>query len=84
MSLTNHLSLITIPTRPLPSPPIPADFILAFQLSDAKREQKHGSDDQDKRAKKRNVFRQKCEEKYGLEFEEQDCSVSEGVVRVGE
>ena len=59
---------------------VPADFILAFQLSNAKRDKKHGSEDQDKRATKRTIFRQKCEEEYGLEFEEQDCRVSEGGV----
>lgn len=52
------------------------DFILAFQLSNAKRDEKHGSEDKDKRAKKRTIFRQHCEEKYGLEFEEQDCNDS--------
>lgn len=51
------------------------DFILTYTIADKKRDQKH-ADDRDKRIKKRETFLSKFEE-YGLEYEIQDCSVSQ-------
>ena len=50
------------------------DFILTYTIADKGRDAKH-ADDRDKRIKKRDTFF-KSFDKYGLDYEIQDCSVS--------
>ena len=49
------------------------DYILTYTIEDEERDKKH-SDDLEKRKKKRQAFLDKFKD-YGLEHEEQHCSV---------
>ena len=62
-------------THTHPHTPTHTDFVLTYQLQVDKKKKQDTQDKQDKRKAKREKFLESCRE-AGLEFEEQDASVS--------